>query len=196
MKKVCILDMDGVVSRTHYSLEKELKKEYPLFSMENVLTYNFNKELGQEEMDKLGVSTDIIFKTFRNPDVFEQAELAPYFIDFLESNKDKIDFKIHSLAFCKEVGDIKEIWLEKKLGKYLKYFSDIMIEVGNNKPALENVDYIFEDSLKQLQKYYNSFPNTKLMLFNMPFNQKEYNPNFSEVLEHCTRIYSFENLLL
>lgn len=190
-KKVCVFDMDGVISNTHYALEKELKKEYPNFSMNNVFTYSFNQDLTKREQELLGVPVDIIFKEFKKNTVFEQAELAPFFLDFIEKNKDKYEFIIHSLAFSNEVAKTKKIWLQEKLGDKIDYFKDIIIVVGNNKPALENVDYIFEDSLKQLTKYNEEYPNTKLILYDMPFNRPKFNTSYKEVLDKCKRIYNF-----
>lgn len=100
------------------------------------------------------------------------------------------------MAFSDKVAQSKKIWLQKQLGSKLNYFSNIIIVVGNNKPALDNVDYIFEDSLKQLQKYNENYPNTKLILYDMPFNQKDYNKEYENVLEKCIRIKSFKNLEL
>lgn len=195
-KKTCVFDMDGVIAETHYALENKIKQKYPKFSLNNVHTYNFNKELGKEYIDLLQVPTEEIFKEFRNKEIFEEAKIAPYFIDFIENNKDKYNFVIHSLAFSDKVAQSKKIWLQKQLGSKLNYFSNIIIVIGNNKPALDNVDYIFEDSLKQLQKYNENYPNTKLILYDMPFNQKDYNKEYENVLEKCIRIKSFKNLEL
>ena len=195
-KKICLLDMDGVVVRTHYYLEKCLQKKYPKFSMENVHTYNYNKELGESEIAKLGVPIDVIFKEFRNPEIFLNAEMSPHFISFLDSHAEEYDYIIHSLAYCKEVGEVKKIWLTEKLKDRLHLFKDIIIEVGNNKPALPNVDVVFEDSLKQLKKYQTEYPKTQLVLCNMPYNQEEYNTEYKDVFEKCKRIYSFEHVNL
>lgn len=189
--KTCLFDMDGVAARTHYALETELKKTYPKFTLENVHTYNFNKELGNKEIEKLTCPIDVIFKTFRNPEVFRNAELEPSFLQFLEENKNKYKYIIHSLAFTEEVAKVKQEWLEEKLKDKLKYFEDIKIVVGNSKPALPGIDFVFEDSLKQLQKYSVGYPKTNLILYNMPFNQEEYNPEYKEIFEKCKRIYSF-----
>ena len=45
-KKTCVFDMDCVIAGTHYALENKIKQKYPKFSLNNVHTYNFNKELG------------------------------------------------------------------------------------------------------------------------------------------------------
>lgn len=190
-KPICVFDMDGVISRTHYALEKELKKNYPQFSLNNVFTYNFNQDLSEIEKQLLGVPCDIIFKEFRKTTVFEEAEIAPFFLDFIEKNKDKYDFIIHSLAFSDEVAKTKKNWLKEKLGDRLNYFKDIIIVIGNNKPALDNVDYIFEDSLKQLKKYDDTYPNTKLVLYDMPFNRPQFNNSYKNILDKCKRIYNF-----
>ena len=183
-KKKVIFDMDGVIARTHYCLEKKLKERYPGFELNNVYTYYFNKELGQEKMDLLQCPHDEIFKEFCNPDVFEQAELEPGVIELMEQYMDEYEFEIHSLAYTEEVKEAKLRWLQDKFGDKLKYFSKIEIVVGKTKPALEDVAYVFEDTLKQIRKYNELNPNTKAILFDMPYNQEFYNQEYNDVFQH------------
>lgn len=198
MKKV-ICDVDGVLLNIHTALENRLKELGFDFSMDRVLTYDFNKSLSKELVPNwlknsdtsvgefyLNVSRQMIFELFGQSSLFETAEFDEKAVNALKNlmKYSCISVVIYSLSFSQEIANIKS----KRLSEVFKGYNYSFVSVvGGDKPALGTADYIIEDSHINLPNYAD---NAVKFLIDKPYNQIQFNPSYKEIIEKAVRVDS------
>lgn len=192
---VIVFDMDGVLLDLHTSLEKKLKIEYPNFTMNNVLTYDFNKSLDLSlfpfdnglRKNNLGLyaSYDEIIKCLNNPDIYKEALVYKNVCLLLETlSKKGHTIYITTKTMDFNVAKYKTEQLNQLFGG-LKNVS-IIVTLGKNKSIIADADIVIEDNPFELERYLSL--NVNRYLINKSYNQVQYNRNLEDVFDNSTRV--------
>lgn len=185
-KPIVAIDVDGCILDIYTPLTKLLHmRGYVEFSMNRVLTYDFNKSLEQSKvpdwLSKSSISGDFYLNAYRNDifgalssdETFMFAKLYPNCAEMLKKLSSVASIVLNTMSLTESIKEIKRHKLD---------FSGILLNsfVGA-KPALDHADFVIDDSIFELDKYSSG---TKKYLVNAPYNQVEFNNsenNFKDI---------------
>lgn len=181
--KTVVIDMDGVLLDVHPLLEKLLCEKGYKFSMQNVLTYDFNKSLKNppaslvslgfgKKTNYLGIKRDDIYSLFNSPSLFMD---SPFYAKAILRLKELCKTRgVHVIIWTEanndRVKNTKKCMLESVLAGYDYEF---YCSVGESKKAVEDADYVIDDSPFALDLYRSS--KCKKFLVDKPYNKAKYN---------------------
>ena len=205
MKKSIVFDLDGTLVDTHKALESLVKDENPNFSVERILTYDFNKSLDFSkapqwfldtmEYEKLGhrnyglnVERKVLINLLSDLRLFRKAELFDSVHDTLPSIAEYYEIIFHSFAYTREIANYKSVIIDSYFKNKFDY--TMITSIGIKKPCILNADFVVEDNLFDLEGYIGS--GTKLLLIDRPYNQELYNQDLSSVFENSLRLKNIE----
>ena len=196
-KIVIVIDVDGVLLDIHSELECQLRQRGFEFSMNRVLTYDFNKSLPTELAPQWLVDTDTGFDNWCNAprqeifSLFADTALfmnAPFCLSAIEQIRRMCysglyHIIIHTKSFTEPVADVKE----KRLRSLLPFCNlEIRHTIGskNDKVAIACADYVLEDCIANLTPYA-----CRGYLIDQPYNREIYNAPLPENIIRVSNAY-------
>lgn len=216
--KEIIIDLDSVVFDFGGMLEKVVRQEYPNFSMERVVTYDFNRYVDKipvsilstryckeditnyvkdfDNFHLLQANRRFIMSHMSNPVLYTDAE--PYnCIDELKQLMDSPDFEvIFNTAVPHEN---KEIIVQGKADRLKKLFGEhnysMVYSVGIEKPIWESAYAIIDDKLEYICLQAKANSSAKLFLIDQPYNKFEFNAYFSDYRNNTKRCKSLKDVV-
>lgn len=192
-KPVVMLDLDGTIIDLHKPfVERVHKMGFNDFSMDRVLTYDFNKTLPEslapawlKESAKASVGSyylnadrAMLFNEFDDVTLFEDADFFDGVVDAVVELSKYAKVVFHSFAFKPSIAQQKIDVINKTFTDVIPY--GIITSVTDSKPILLNFDYVVEDNAHDLVGY-NNFTQSKLVLIDKPYNSEEFNPSLSSL---------------
>lgn len=200
MKNV-VFDLDGTLVDLHSPLVNRVKCDYPLFDMNRVLTYDFNKSLDFTKVSESFLETEkfsdmrdiyfglnaprsLMFSHLSDLSLFEEARYYDGVIEGLVGLSKVCNIIFHSLAFTKEIAHYKSEMIYRDFGQLFDF--TVVTTVGKSKPALIGMDYVVEDNIFDLDDYVGN-SDAELLLIDKPYNSELYNSNASPILAKCKR---------
>ena len=186
-KPVVAIDVDGCILDIYTPLTKLLHmRGFVEFSMDRVLTYDFNKSLEQNEvpewLEKSSISGDFYLNAYRNDifgllssdETFMFADFYANCVEMLKKLSNVATVVLNTVSFTNSIKEIKRHKLD---------FDNIQVcSFVGTKFAVDNADYVIDDSISELDKYPEG---TKKYLVNAPYNQVKYNNsenNFKDII--------------
>lgn len=200
MKNV-VFDLDGTLVDLHSPFASRVKCGYPLFDMNRVLTYDFNKSLDFTKVDESFLKTEkfsdmrdiyfglnaprsLMFTYLSDLSLFEEAQYYDGVIEGLVELSKVCNIIFHSLALTKEIAHYKSEMIYRDFGQLFDF--TVVTTIGRTKPALIGMDYVVDDNIFDLADYIGN-SNVELLLIDKPYNSELHNPNASPILARCKR---------
>lgn len=208
MKDAIVFDLDGVIYDINKLVAERVKESYPNFSMNRVLTYDFNKSLENipewlsssavdtEEYDNrccLNAPRNVIFSHYSDSNLFLDCPIMPDAVDVIrELGKDfVIIFNSYAVNDAVKIAKLERICADFNSCKDLSIA--VGISSGEPKKSIFGAKYVIDDSIEELKKYENS--NTNLILKNHSYNTDKYNKKTLKSLGDFSRVYNLSGLL-
>lgn len=213
MKKRIVIDLDGVVFPTQELLCTMVRETTPSskFSLDRILTYNFNKSLDMslvpEEVLKrdeytfddieygLGIPRKDVFALLTSPELFKR--LTPYeevhdaLLNFTNAVGDGFEVVFYSLAWSTEILKLKEESIQRYFGDIPNLYYSLIVSSDRVTKPFMSCDYLIEDNPSAVSNV-----DTKCFLVDKPYNNEGYslagmNLKFNDV----TRVSSLAEAL-
>ena len=176
--RVALVDIDGTIVNTCGALKTYLAQFGKNFKPENVITYNFDGDIGVSKSD--------IFSAFKEPDLYKYLTLY----DGVVSSLDELKKYCRVIAYT-SMPDINNLQHKRKeLCEWLGF--DSVLIYDNNKPVLSGINVLFDDCL-DVHDSWASCSNTRQYLINQTYNQKINNVYRSSLWEKVIRVENFSD---
>ena len=179
--RVALVDIDGTIVNMIGALQKYLSRDGKNFKPENVLTYDFNGDIGVSKSD--------VFSAFKDPDLYKFQSLYQGVVASLDDLK----------RYCRVIAytsmpDINNLQHKRKeLCDWLSFDSVLIYE--GEKPVIEGIDVLFDDNLKVHEDWLIS-TNTRQYLISQTYNQKTTDNIGSSVWEKVIRAENFSDAVV
>lgn len=155
--RVALVDIDGTIVNTCNALKTYLAQFGKNFKPENVITYGFDGDIGVSKSD--------IFSALKEPELYKHLTLYDGVVYSLDELKNYC--RVIAYTSMPNINNLQH--KRKELCEWLG-FDDILI-YDDNKPALPNIDVIFDDCL-DVHESWVDYTNTRQYLINQSYNQK------------------------
>lgn len=173
MKKRVLLDIDGVVLNLVEGVRILLERDGITFYPENVVTYNFNGDIGCEKTK--------VYAKFNDPELYKV-------MPFMDSSKEAVDLlKRHCdvYVYTAATNNPEVIKMRKQFINKLGLKGQVYID---RKPVLDGFDALFDDCLGVHKTWIEDGANIKHFLINATYNQKiEANASYDQIWDQLIR---------
>lgn len=181
-----ICDIDGVILDLHTEIEQEIRKKYPEYRQDILLTYDLNKtlpsNLSEDDKEHYKISDELrqdIISCFSNKKIFERCEIDIEVVKEIKHLLDN-DFSIifHSMSYSVDIAKVKYDKLSKALEGYAFEYLPIIKDSGITKGICQlKGKYKIDDNLADLKPYL--MENERgCMLVQKSYNNLAYNEEY------------------
>lgn len=172
-----IVDVDGVLLDVHAQLKKMFAENNIYYDVNDVYTYDFNKNLPDIDKFRCLPPRDLIFKLFQNPALYKYAPVDWDSIMFIRKYAEKgVKFLIYTVSYNQEVHMAKQLLFSQ----WFLFTPNVIFKNVSSEENKFGMDarIVIEDSHINLRKYDSD---VYKFLVNRPYNSVDYNYEYADV---------------
>ena len=189
--KTILFDLDGVLFDIHSTLENCIKDVNPLFSMERVVTYDFNGSVSYDDLPDwiritdafpnekqtyrgLNADYNTIYTWLKDVELFERSKYIDNAFLMLTYLTKYYKVVVHTLAYSYDIANFKSsTFFESLVDEKASGDISFICTVGDFKESLVYADYVVEDCIENCLEYKN-IGVENFLLIDKPYNSSQF----------------------